>query len=263
MKKNFDAENNSIFSREHCNDNGQVNPVIDVKSEKAGKVAAGRNRSFFTARNMTMLAVMSAIAVVLYNWGALRTVPGFPGFLSLDLSDIPVLLAGFMLGPLGGAVVVIVRFLLKLPMSGTMFVGEAADLMLGMTFVLTASGIYKFKRTKNGALIGLGIGIIVTTFAAVLVNRFFLIPIFVRIMFDNDWEGLLAALRGLYPGITRENFFTYYLLLTTIPFNLIRLTACSIITFALYKRLGRIFGKMDITRNKKQRTAGGIKSESD
>jgi len=229
----------------------QRNNSVDVKCEKADKVKTDYSCPFFTARNMTMLAFMSAIAVVLYNWGALRTVPGFPGFLSLDVSDVAVLLAGFMLGPIGGAIVVLVRFFLKLPMSNTMGVGETGDLILGMTFVLTASSIYKFNRTKNGALIGLGVGIIVTTIMAVIVNRFFLIPIFVRIMFDNNWDGLLSAVRGLYPGITRDNFFTYYLLLTTIPFNLIRLTACSIITFVLYKRLGKIFGTIGNTKKER------------
>ncbi|MCL2370735.1 MAG: ECF transporter S component [Firmicutes bacterium] len=198
---------------------------------------------FFTARNMTMLAFMSAMAVVLYNWGAIRAVPGFPPFLSMELSDIPILLAGFMLGPVGGAVVVLVRFLLKLPMTSTMGVGEVADVILGLTFVITASSIYRVKRTKKGVLIGLGAGIVATTIMAVIVNRFILVPFFVYVMFDGNWNILLNMVRPLYSGVTRQNFFTYYLLLATIPFNLIRLIACAIITLGLYDRLGWLIEK--------------------
>lgn len=194
---------------------------------------------------MTLLAAMSAITVVMYNFLAIRAVPGFPFFLSLDISDAPVLLTGFMLGPLAGAIVVLIRFLLKLPMTSTMGVGETADLILGLTFVLTASLVYKKTRTKQGAMIGLGIGIITTTAVAVIVNRFILVPFFVWYIFGGSWDALLNALGPIYPGITRDNFFVYYLLLATIPFNLIRLLICGLIVFALYKRLQKIIKKIE------------------
>ena len=197
-------------------------------------------KNFFTTRRMTMLAIFSALSFVLY----ILSFPlpfMFPGFLSVDFSEVPILLAGFMLGPISGAVTVLVRFGLKSAYgTNTMYVGETADLIFGLILVLTSSIIYKYNRTKKGAVIGLAAGVTVTTGMAVIFNRFVLVPLYLQLFFGGNWGPLLDPLSALYrTEITRQNFYAYYLLLAVLPFNLLRLTVCAVITFLLYKRLQR------------------------
>jgi len=201
-------------------------------------------KNYFTARRMTLLAVFSALSFVLYILSfSLPFI--FPSFLSVDFSEVPILLAGFMLGPIAGSIVVVVRFALKLAYgTNTGGVGETGDLIMGLIFVLTASFIYKYNRTKKGAVIGLASGVIVTTSAAILLNRFLLVPLFVQVLFGGNWNPILGVLSTLYrTEVTRQNFFAYYLPLAVLPFNLLRLTACAVITFLLYKRLQRVIDK--------------------
>ena len=47
-------------------------------------------------------------------------------------------------------------------------------------------------------------------------------------------------LSALYPGLTRGNFYNYYIFLGVLPFNLLRLGLVSIITFLVYKRLSKL-----------------------
>jgi len=207
---------------------------------------------YFTAKRMAYLGVFTALAVVLYNF-ATFSLPFFPGFLSFHVSDIPVLLSGFMLGPLAGVIAVVCRFLLKMPFSSTLFIGETADLILGLVFVLTSAFFYKYKRTLKGAVIGVSLGSLLSLPVAVLLNRFVLVPFFVEALLDGNWELLLNMVRPLYADITRETFFRYYLLFATLPFNLLRTIFSGGITLLLYKRLKRVVDRMILSMQSKRK----------
>ncbi|HKL94493.1 MAG TPA: ECF transporter S component, partial [Clostridia bacterium] len=134
-------------------------------------------------------------------------------------------------------IVIVVKCLLKLPMSSTGFVGELTDIIIGLCFVLPSSLLYKYNKNRKSALLGLGIGIIITTIAAVLINRFISIPFFIELFFKGNWNILLNMVRSLYPSVTQVNFYTYYLGLAVVPFNLLRSSITALLTFLLYKRL--------------------------
>jgi len=216
---------------------------------------------FFTARNMVLTAVFSAMSFVLYIIN-FKLPFIFPGFLSIDISEAPILLAGFMLGPIGGAIAVVVRFGLKFAYgSSTAGVGETADLILGLTLVLTSSIIYRINRTKKGAVIALLVGVPVTTVVALFLNRFMLVPLFVQLFWGGDWNTLLGMVSTLYNReITRDNFFVFYLILTTIPFNLLRLGICAGITYLLYKRLQKFFDRFGANKKKKSSETSSLDS---
>ena len=58
-----------------------------------------RNKTF-TTRKMVTVAMLSAIATVIYYLDF--PVPLMPGFIKLDLSNVISLLAGFSMGPIAG-----------------------------------------------------------------------------------------------------------------------------------------------------------------
>ena len=201
-----------------------------------------RNRRTIT-RKIAVTAVFSALAFLLYWLGQFCKLSfAFPNFLELHFSELPALIAGFCLGPQYGAIVVIVKCLLKMPLSGTVCVGEATDIFLGLAFVLPASFIYRKFKSKKGALLGVGIGTLCLVILSLITNCVISIPFYTKLYFHGDMDLLITAtgMRILFPGITVDNFYGYYLGVSVIPFNLLRGILISSLSFVIYKRLSRL-----------------------
>lgn len=193
----------------------------------------------FTVKNMARIAILSAISFVLYMFVKTPLPSLFPVFLDIQVSDIPALLGGFAMGPWAGVAIIIIKCCLKMPFSGTMLVGEVADILIGTALVLPAALIYNAKKSKKWAVIGLITGTFASTATAILANRFILIPLYTTVLLP--WEALLGMLSSLYgKAVTRENFYSYYLWLAVLPFNLLRLFLVDVVTLAIYKPLRRI-----------------------
>ncbi len=193
---------------------------------------------------ISKISIFSALSFILYLFPKFP-LPFFPSFLEIQFSNLPAILGGFVLGPLGGALIVIVRFALKLifGMSSTAGVGETADLLLGLCVVLSSSFIYKYNKNKRGGVLALVCAIVVWTISSILVNYFINIPFFVKAYFGGDISGLVAWCKPVIKGLTNENFLEYYTKYAVIPFNLLLSTVVCIITLFVYKRISAIFKK--------------------
>ncbi|MBO7310290.1 MAG: ECF transporter S component [Clostridia bacterium] len=78
------------------------------------------------------------------------------GFLNLDFKDVVITVCGMYFGPLSGIIVAIVVPLLEfITVSSTGVYGLLMNVLGSVTFVGTASLIYKFKKTLTGAVVGL------------------------------------------------------------------------------------------------------------
>lgn len=194
----------------------------------------------FAASYLARLAVLTAMSFVLYLYVKFPLPFMFPVFLDMQFSELPALLAGFSMGPLAGGIVIVAKCLLKFPFSGTMFVGELTDIIIGLALVLPASFIYKRKKNRSHAFYGLAAGVIIATLASVLLNYFVSVPFYVELYFGGNWTGLLKMCSVLYPNATRENFFAYYLTLAVVPFNILRGVLTAFLTFLTYKRLSKL-----------------------
>ena len=118
-----------------------------------------KNQQFFSATRIAVIAMFAAVAGVLYVFGFSMNF-AFPFWLQLNFSDIPALIGTFALGPVSGGIIVFVKILIKLIISGTStyFVGDFADLIIGLAFVVPAGLIYKKHRSFKGALVGMAAG---------------------------------------------------------------------------------------------------------
>lgn len=203
-------------------------------------------KNYFNSTRISMIALFGALAGVLYAFGFAMPF-AFPSFLELNFSDIPVLIGTFALGPLSGACIVVVKILLKLIIksTGTVFVGELADLLIGLAFALPAGFFYRKFRTFKGALLSLVIGSFSSVFVAVLVNWLMLVPFYVTLFFGGSWEPLVEMMTPLFPTCTKENFYTFYLWVSVLPFNLMRCLIASLITLPVYKRVSREVNKLN------------------
>lgn len=232
----------------------------DGKAEIKATFAKFRNPKFSTAY-IAKMAILTAIAFILYAFAKFNLPFMFPSFLEIQISELPALLAGFSMGPISGCLVVIIKCLLKFPLTTTAYVGESTDILLGIAFVLPASLIYYFHKDKKHAFIGLCVGSACLTGLSILVNRFISIPFFVQLYFGGNFDAIVGVLKPLYKNVTIDTFYTYYLLLGVLPFNLFRCIIVSGLTFVLYKRLSKIL-HWDGTSMKKGTVLGVHKVKS-
>lgn len=205
---------------------------VDVK----GTLKQFKNARFTTAY-IAKVAILTAISFILYAFAKFPLPFMFPGFLEIQISELPALLAGFSMGPVSACIVIVLKCLFKLAMSHTGNVGELTDILLGISFVLPASVIYQLHKDKKHALIGLAVGSAILTALSLVVNRFISIPFYAKLY---GFDAVVGMVSSLYENVTVDNFYTYYLLIGVLPFNILRCIIVSGLTFVLYKRLSKI-----------------------
>lgn len=172
-----------------------------------------------------------------------------PGFYKMDLSELPVMICTFYLGPVAGVTAEFLKVLLKLLLKGTStaFVGDFANFAVGCTFVLPASILYHAKPSKKTALLGLILGTVVMTIFGSAFNALYLIPKFAQ-LFHMDIEKIVAMGTDVNARIVDVKTLVLY---AVVPFNLLKGIVVSALTFLLYKRISPLMHKGDARRKKK------------
>lgn len=203
-------------------------------------------KSYFSSTRIALISMFATLAGVLYIFNF--SMPfAFPSFLDFKFSDIPVLIGSFTLGPISGAIIVVVQILIKLVIEGTTtnFVGELSDLMTCCAFAVTAGVIYSKKRTFKGALIAIAVGIICEVTVAILMNWLVLVPFYVSFFFGGSWGPLIGMMTPLFPACTKETFYNFYLWGSVLPFNLLRCLVASLVTILVYKRISVLINRFN------------------
>ncbi|ROR21902.1 riboflavin transporter FmnP [Mobilisporobacter senegalensis] len=195
-----------------------------------------KSSSTFNIRSLTMIGMLSAIAVVLM----LFEIPlGFlPSFYKIDLSEVPVLIGSFALGPVAGILIELIKILSNLLIDGTETagIGELANFLIGCALVIPSSMIYFKKKTRKSAVLGLTAGTLLLIVTGSLLNAYLLLPTY-AVAFHMPIDGLIAMGTAVNPAI---NSMTTFILLAVAPFNLIKGIVVSVITILLYKKLSPI-----------------------
>ncbi len=185
------------------------------------------------SRNISYVAMFSALGGVLM----LLEIPLFfaPGFYKMDLSELPVLMSAFYLGPVAGVITELLKVLLKLLLKGTStaFVGDFATFVVGCTFVLPAAVIYHHHKTRRSAIIGMAVGTLCMTVFGSLFNALYLIPKFAE-LFHLPIDQIVAMGTAVNKGITSVPTLVLF---AVVPFNLIKGIVDSALTYLLYKRV--------------------------
>ena len=195
---------------------------------------------------VTYTAMFSAMAAALM----LLELPLFfaPSFYKLDLSELPVMICTFYLGPVAGVVTEFIKIMLKLLMKGTStaFVGDFANFAVGCTFVLPASFIYHARPGKKTALIGMIAGTLVMTVFGSAFNALYLIPKYAQMFMPID--KIIAMGTKVNPKI---NSVETLVLFAVVPFNLLKGVVVSALTFLLYKRISPLLHRSDAKKQKR------------
>ncbi len=185
---------------------------------------------------MTVTGVFSAIAVILYV-----VIPDFglgftPPWLKVHLDEIPMLLAGFMYGPIAAIVVNLIKTLVKLPLSTTACVGEIGDFLFSIVFVIPAVIFYQKKRNFTSVLVGVEISTFAHVLFAIIMNVYFMVPFYS--MFYNIPVSVLGDMCSkIIPIVSGENWVWMYALLMVFPMNLVKDGIIIVVVLLVYKRL--------------------------
>lgn len=170
-----------------------------------------------STRAVAVVGLMSAIAFVLQLLGMF--LPRVGGFLDIEFSDLPALLASLAIGPAAGVVVELVKNVLHCTVTTTGFVGEFANFVINGIFVFLAGMIYKRNKTRKNAVAGLCVGVVVMVAAGVLANLFIMLPLYMPgAPFANKMQIILTFI---------------------VPFNFVRGTVLSVLILLLYKRVSK------------------------
>ena len=185
-----------------------------------------------SVKMMTKIAMLSVLSFILYFIEI--AVPIFPGFLKLDLSDLPALIGAFALGPVAGIAVEAIKNALHLLRTSTGGVGEIANFLIGIALVIPAAMIYKKVKSKSGAVIGLLVGTIVMATVGAFANYFVLIPFYTNFMPIDAIVGMGTMIN---PNIDSVMTLVLY---GIVPFNIFKGLVVSLVTVMLYKRISPI-----------------------
>lgn len=192
-----------------------------------------------TTKRIAYIAMFSALGGVVMLFEI--PLPFAPPFYKIDLSELPVLMCTLYLGPVAGVTAEFLKVAVKLLIKGTStaFVGDFANFVVGISFILPASIVYHYRKTRKTAVIGLIVGTLCMTVFGSLFNAFYLIPKFSE-LFKLPIDAIIAMGNKVNSSITDINSLVLF---AVVPFNLIKGTVVSFVTYLLYKRVEKIIFK--------------------
>ena len=182
---------------------------------------------------MVMTAMLAAVSAVLmfFNFA----VPFMPGFIKMDFSELPALIAAFTMGPWQGVLVCLVKNLVNLPFTNTAGVGEISNFLLGCFLVIPAGFLHKYKASYPRAIVGSLIGAACMAAVGVLSNYFVVYPLYAKILIPM--EAILGMYQTLLPSV--ENLWQA-LLIFNLPFTFGKGLCSALIAILLYKPLAPV-----------------------
>ena len=185
---------------------------------------------------ITQTAIFGGLAAILYCVPGLQfNLPVAPAFMSVHLDEIPILISSFAYGPLLGIFEIILKTLIKLPMTSSLCVGELGDMFYSFALIIPAALIYKNHRSIKGAIVGTLVGIACNLVATTIINLYTIFP-FYKFVYGFEDGYIASAFDAIFNwGIVNDLDPRIAILL--LPFNLIKDAIVAVATFLCYKPL--------------------------
>ena len=190
-------------------------------------------KSNIKIRYLVFTALFSAISVVLMYLEI--SIPIVPSFIKFDFSDLPALICSFAFGPLYGVLVCLLKNLLHLFASQTAGVGELANFAMGAVFAFTAGTVYKFNKTRKGAVISSASAAFAMGILSLPLNYFLIYPLYYKLGMAK--EAILGMYKAILPSV--DGIFSA-LCVFNLPFTVVKGLIVALIAFLIYKPLSPI-----------------------
>lgn len=189
-------------------------------------------KNIFDTSSMVKIGMLSGLGMALMLLDF--PLPIFPSFLKLDLSDAPAVIGTFAMGPVAGVFIELLKNLLKIVVkNNTGGVGELANFLVGIAYILPLGLIYQKYKNKKGVFIGCLISMFSMTLIAGILNYFIFIPAYSWVLgYPIDaFVGMAAKINSSVVDLRTLIIFAI------MPFNLLKSLLISIVGFGLYKAL--------------------------
>lgn len=188
----------------------------------------------WSIQKLIYTAMLAAVAGVLMSLEF--SVPMMPPFYKVDFSDVPSVIAVFLMGPVSGICVEVIKLLIKLITVGTntMYVGELANLIAAFLFVWPLWFLYqKLGANRKAAVEALMLSIVIRTACACFINANITLPLYAKAM-SLPLDEVIRMVASVNPAIKDLNGF---IILATIPFNVLKVGLNYIVGQLLFVRL--------------------------
>ncbi|AOT70001.1 ECF transporter S component [Geosporobacter ferrireducens] len=190
-------------------------------------------RQLGSTKTLTKISILAVIAYLIMFLEI--PVMFFPGFLKIDLSDIPALIGAFAMGPAAGIMIELVKNILHfITKTTTGGVGELANFLVGIALIIPAAIAYRQYQSKKAAVTGMIIGTLVMGIMGGIANYYILLPFYAKIMPMEQIIAWSAAANGAI--VDMKTLILYAI----IPFNILKGIVVAVITSMLYKKLSPI-----------------------
>ncbi len=201
-------------------------------------------------RFITITAILAALSAVFQIFEI--PVPMLvPGFVKLDFSDLPAILATFLVSPISGVAVCLIKNVIHIATSSSVGIGELANFLTSVACVLPAGIIYALKPTKKMAVIAMIAGAVLSGIISIPVNYFITYPFYmsafglteeVLIGMYSDVVALQQEMFGISaaPAVTLIDALIWF----NAPFTVLKFAMCSLVVFFIYKPLSKAVKKM-------------------
>ena len=173
----------------------------------------------FSAKRVALMAMFVALSYAV-SWLEIPFVDPF----KLDFGNVFILLIAFLLGPVEGIAVCVLKESLRMIGSSSGGVGELANVLVTSSFILLPSILYRYKKGLKWVVFSLACACAVATMTALLTNRYINFPLYMG-------AGAKDAFKGLF--------------WTIVGFNLVKTVSVSILTVLLYKRLSNFLKRWE------------------
>lgn len=188
----------------------------------------------WSIQKLIYTAMLAAVAGVLMSLEF--SVPMMPPFYKVDFSDVPSVIAVFLMGPVSGICVEVIKLLIKLITVGTntMYVGELSNLIAAFLFVWPLWFLYqKLGANRKAAVEALLLSIVIRTACACFINANITLPLYAKAM-SLPLDEVIRMVASVNPAIKDLNGF---IILATIPFNVLKVGLNYIVGQLLFVRL--------------------------
>lgn len=191
------------------------------------------NKERLSTKKIAQIGMLGAISAILMLFKV--PLPFAPPFYKIDLSEVPVLIGAFAMGPAAGAFIELVKIVLNFLINGTdtAGVGEIANYLIGISMCIPAALVYQKVHSKKGAILGCFLGTVIMTVFGCFMNAYIMLPAYAA-AFQLPLEKLVGMGTAVNENIT--SLFTF-VVFAVAPFNLIKGAVVSVIVFLVYKKI--------------------------
>ena len=186
-----------------------------------------------STRKLILIALLGTIDAVLMSFD--MAIPFIPSFIKLDLSEIPVIVAGLSMGFWPGMITAFMKVFIKFILKGTStaFIGEAVNLAISFYYLLPFKLLLKKDKSNKNIIIAMIVATLISAVLTTYTNYLVVFPMYGR-MYGMSSEVILNMFKAANPLV--KNSVTM-LFCSLVPFNVIKYGLASCLAYLLYQRI--------------------------